>query len=97
MAPWVTDKFLAVLKGLEERYKQTKGSERKEVVEVAVKDITASAAGDGVAIPPGVEKVLTPCHQFCVIDPHSPPESSSLVPEQSSESKAVNHFHQGQS
>jgi hypothetical protein len=72
MAPWVTEKFLAVLQGLEERYKQSKGSDRKEVIEEAVQDITASAEKDGVAIPPGLEKVLSHCHQHSVIDPHSP-------------------------
>jgi hypothetical protein len=97
MAPWVTEKFLAVLQGLEERYKLSKGSDRKEVIEEAVKDITASAEKDTVAIPPGLEKVLAPCHQHFVIDPHSAAESSCLVPEQSSESKAVKHFQQGQS
>jgi hypothetical protein len=72
MAPWVTEKFLAVLQGLEERYKQSKGSDRKEVIEEGVQDITASAAKDGVAIPPGLEKVLSHCHQHLVIDPYSP-------------------------
>jgi hypothetical protein len=97
MAPWVTEQFLAVLQGLEQRYKQTKGNDRKGVTEEAVQDITASAEKDGVAIPPGLEKVLSHCHSHFVIDPHSPQESSGLVPEQSSESKAVNQFHQGQS
>jgi hypothetical protein len=57
MAPWVTDKFLAVLQGLEERYKQTKGSDRQDVIKEALQDITASAEKDAVAIPSGLEKV----------------------------------------
>jgi hypothetical protein len=96
MAPWVTENFLAVLRGLEERYKQSNGPDRKEVIQEAVASITASAEKNGVAIPPALEKVLAPCHHLCVIYPHSLLESPCLVPEQSSESKAVNWFYQGQ-
>jgi hypothetical protein len=97
MAPWVTEKFLAILQGLEERYRESKGSDRKEVIEEGIKDITASAEKDGVAIPPGLEKVWPPCHNHFVHDPHSPPESSGLVSKQSSESQTVHQFCQGQS
>jgi hypothetical protein len=56
MAPWVTDKFLAVLSNLES-YKQGKRSNRKDVVNQAVLEIEASAEKDGVAIPPNLPSV----------------------------------------
>jgi hypothetical protein len=64
MAPWVTENFLAVLKGLEERYQQSRGPDRKGIIEEAVAGITASAEGNGVAIPPALEKVLVAGHQL---------------------------------
>jgi hypothetical protein len=57
MVPWVTKNFLAILTGLQERYKQAKGTDRKAVINEGVKAITASAGKEGVAIPPGLVKV----------------------------------------
>lgn len=59
MAPWVTEKFLAILSNLEENYKQSKSSRRKDVIKQAVEEIEASAEKDGVAIPPNVSSVCS--------------------------------------
>lgn len=57
MAPWVTEKYLAILLTLEESYKQCKGSQRKEVVKQGVLEITSTAEKDGVAVPPNLSLV----------------------------------------
>jgi hypothetical protein len=57
MAPWVTEQFLAILNGLTETYMQKKGSDRKEVVDRAVLDISKAAEKDQKAVPPGLDKV----------------------------------------
>jgi hypothetical protein len=80
MVPWVTEKFLAVLQGLQESYRDSKGSQRQEVIKQGVKDITASAEKDGVAIPPNLKKVLSHCDQQFMVDSHAPQESGCLVP-----------------
>jgi hypothetical protein len=90
MAPWVTEKFLAILSNLEESYKQSKRSHRKEVVKQAVLEIGASAEKDGVAIPPNLPLVCSQSPQQLTIDPHSPQESACLVPEQSAKEKGSN-------
>jgi hypothetical protein len=89
MAPWVTEKFLAVLSGLTERYTKNKRSERQEVIEEAVQAITASAKKDGVAIPPNLHKVQSYCYEHIALDAHSPPESACLVSKQLSEETAI--------
>ena len=94
MVPWVTEKFLAILKGLQGRYKDSKGAQRQEVIMQSIKDITASAEKDGVAIPPNLQKVFSHCNQQFVIDPHSPQESSCLVPKQPFKDKSVIKDHQ---
>jgi hypothetical protein len=91
MAPWVTEKFLAILSNLEESYKQSKRSQRKEVVKQGVLEITASAGKDGVAIPPNLNKVCSQLHSHFIIDAHSLEESTCLVPELSAEEKGSNH------
>jgi len=60
MAPWVTKKYSAVLTSFQERFKDGKASTRTEIVKQVVKDITAIAEKDGVAIPPNLEKVVSP-------------------------------------
>jgi hypothetical protein len=57
MAPWVTEKFLAILSNLEESYKQSRRSNRKHVVQQAVSEIEASAEKDGMAVPPNLSPV----------------------------------------
>ncbi len=80
MVPWVTEKFLAVLQGLEQSYRDSKGSERQEVINQGVQDITASAEKDAVAIPPNLKKVQSHSNQQFVVNPHPPQESGCLVP-----------------
>jgi hypothetical protein len=87
MAPWVTEKFLAILSNLQESYKQGKRSHRKEVVKQAVSEIEASAEKDGVAIPPTLSSVCLQSPQQCTTDPQSLQESTCLVPEQSAKEK----------
>jgi hypothetical protein len=87
MAPWVTQKFLAILSNLEESYKQSKRSDRKEMVKQAVSEIEASAEKDGVAIPPTLSLVCPQSPQQWTIDPQSLQESTCLVPEQSTKKK----------
>jgi hypothetical protein len=59
MAPWVTEKFLAILSNLEDSYKQSKRSHRKDVIKQAVQEIEGSAEKDGVAIPPNLSSVCS--------------------------------------
>jgi hypothetical protein len=87
MAPWVTEKFLAILSNLEESYKQSKRSNRKEVVQQAVLEIEGSAQKDGVAIPPNLSPVCFSSPQQSTIDPHCFQESTCLVPEPSAKEK----------
>jgi hypothetical protein len=72
MAPWVTEKFLAILSNLEESYKKSKRSQRKEVVKQGVLEITASAGKDGVAIPPNLDKVCSQLHSHLSFMPIVP-------------------------
>ena len=85
MAPWVTEEFLVILSGLVDSYIKSKGSERKEVVEQTVLEVKACAEKGEKAIPPGLEKVLSPCHHPCGFDTHLLQESDYLVPELSTE------------
>jgi hypothetical protein len=91
MAPWVTPQFLAILKGLQERYNDNKGSERTEVVDEAVEQITASAQKDGVAIPANLLKVQSQCCLPFLIDSNPPAESACVVAEQSSKDQEISN------
>ena len=62
MAPWVTKKYAAVLTTFQERFKDSKASKRAEIIKQVIKDITAIAEKDGVAIPPNIEKVMSPLY-----------------------------------
>jgi hypothetical protein len=57
MVPWVSENFLAILSGLHQKYINSKGADRTAVINDGVKQITASAEKDGVAIPPSLKKV----------------------------------------
>jgi hypothetical protein len=87
MAPWVTEKFSAILSNLEESYKQSKGSQRKEVVKQGVLEIEASCEKDDVAIPPNLSSVCPQSPEQWTIDPHFLQESTCLVSKQSAEEK----------
>jgi len=63
MVPWVTESFLAILSGLHARYIDSKGSDRKAVINDGVKEITAAAEKDGVAIPSGLQNVRSLCNE----------------------------------
>ena len=62
MTPWVTKKYSAVLTSFQQRFKDSKASKQGEVIKQVVEDITAIAEKDGVAIPPNLEKVLSPLY-----------------------------------
>ena len=62
MAPWVTKKYSAVLTSFQERFKDTKSSKRADIIKQVVMDITAIAEKDGVAIPPNLDKVVSPIY-----------------------------------
>jgi hypothetical protein len=84
MAPWVSEKFSAVLSTFQERYKQCKGSKRDELVKEVVKELTALAEKEGVAIPANLEKVLSLNLTIRIgICANFPQESWELVPESS--------------
>jgi hypothetical protein len=57
MAPWVTEKYSAVLSTFQDQYRDSKTSKKKEVLREVVQQITAIAEKDGVAIPSNLEKV----------------------------------------
>jgi hypothetical protein len=76
---------LAILSALHGRYIDSKGNERKAVINDGVKEITASAEKDGVAVPPALRKVRSLCIKHFHIHTNSPAESHSLVSERPSE------------
>jgi hypothetical protein len=57
MAPWATEKYTTVLSGFQQRYKDCKSGKKGDVIGEVVKEITALAEKDGVAIPANLEKV----------------------------------------
>ena len=70
MAPWVTKKYSAVLTSFQERFKDTKSSKKADIIKQVVMDITAIAEKDGVAIPPNLDKVVSPISYLHGYIPH---------------------------
>jgi len=71
MAPWVTEKYLAILTKLAEKYNQSKGRVRKELVKQGILEITFSAEKDGVSIPPNLDTVSCQCYPQSAVNAHS--------------------------
>lgn len=64
MSKWATKEYKAILSGLTDAYVQSQGSDRKDIIEKGVSDITAAAGKDQVAIPGGLYRVCVPSYHY---------------------------------
>ena len=71
MSKWVTKEYKAILSSLTEAYVQSQGSDRKDIIERGVSDITAAAEQDQVAIPGGLYRVCVPSHHYLTFCSHN--------------------------